>query len=384
MLRNQSFKRVRVLLLTLFVGLQFSFSQRWSPININTTEALYGIAAIEESLVAVGSQGSAFYSLEGNIWAVTNITTSLIAVAAGNGIAVAVNDEDRILFRSLDRGQTWENVTLFTSSSVYIRSLCFFKGRFLLLDWTFGFGSPDGVSTIRSSEDGKVWARPSELLPRNYGRLRPFGDNVYLCGSFQGGDDLNPTALGVLAVSSTGTNDWRAVAEFPEPLWDVAIGDGEMFALTMYSLYSSRDEGKSWRHVAAHNQKLRTASYGNGLFLFSGLGGLTVPATGASGVSGSSVQASGVLSPFFHDDRFYLFGTSGALLRSETVITLRMEPNAMLKLFAPTNLPIDVQCTANPTHSWILNRQVTLQQSPTTIAVDPDPPMFYQALLLPQ
>lgn len=252
------------------------FNSSWD-IDQSPTDENYLVAIIEDHRYCCfdeNTRSSGYSEDGGETWTkfstmpdpgVGNLKFGMIAVAAENKdniVWLPVFNE--MPYYTLDRGETWTQVTLPGNSGNCCLAANYFKRRALtadrVLDQTFYIYDFGDGSVFKSSDGGASWIRYAEVLPA-------FAYNVKLTSVpgqanhllFAKGAEQAINLIGPLSRSTDGGQSWTDFANTSEVL-NVAVGKAEEGAdyptIFIYGrvngelgYWMTTDEGVSWQQI---------------------------------------------------------------------------------------------------------------------------------------
>jgi photosystem II stability/assembly factor-like uncharacterized protein len=203
-------------------------------------EALFGVNASADGLIAVGGAGQISSSKDGVTWQRINVDLagrSLLAVSDVGGNAIAVGQQGVIVLRNAD---TWQEQESPTTERLF--SVAQDGAGFVIAAGGFG-------TVLRSVDSGKSWEKLlidwQALIGQSY---EPHVYNVtvddqgraYMAGEF-----------GMIARSDDQGKSWQALHSGDESLFGLAIGDrGLAYAVGQSgTILRSLDGGDSWSKI---------------------------------------------------------------------------------------------------------------------------------------
>lgn len=225
-------------------------------------------------------------------------STSVLAMASGNGITVAIGASTTAAI-SYDNGNTWQAMTLPSASGT---AICFGNGMFVLVGSSICYTSTDGVTWISRtiaaqswsgviwsgskfvavagaggsqtvgaySTDGITWAPSTLPSAQFWGNLASDGAGKVICTLTQGTSN-------VLALSTDHGVTWSAKSlpqTYDQTKYNCAFGQGLFVVVTRDPAISSANsvftsaDGITWaaRTLAAFSQA-RSIAFAGGMFV---------------------------------------------------------------------------------------------------------------------
>ena len=256
--------KLSVLLLFLFSSPSLLLSQ-WVQSSGPQGGMFKTVTTTSTGLAAYGSSGTFLY--ENETWKnVSNFVGDHIVAIGEVLIGTKVEGQQHILYRSTDKGITWDSLGLTSTLSVLSTT------PISVVDGTAYVVVND---TLLKSLDGINWEVQAPLPPfshaifgssdRLYAPVGFFGSELYT--SVDGGLTWEPTAANPPATGSGGLQ--------------YAGGEGAIYASATTSLYQSTDNGATWEDIteglpgfariqwiAANDQALFAGSFGKSIGRF--------------------------------------------------------------------------------------------------------------------
>ncbi len=379
----------------------------WAIRSSGTTNHLGAVAYGNGSFVTVGELGTILTSPDGMVWSSQNTGTNnfLVGLAYGNGTFVAVGEDtevssNAVILASVN-GTNWTSRT--ASTAGYLTSVTFANGMFVAV----GAGG-----SIVTSTDGETWtSRPS-------GTNSQLNEITYGNGGFLAVGSENTVASSPDGVSwtSRGTGVTSFLDPFGVPrnfvghLGGVAYGNGRFTAVGLksfnnqfFGLILTSPDGVTWTAQDYPGDTFipylrrpmpQSVTYGNGIFLVAGGGGLLLSST--NGTAWSRHDA-GIPFPvmehvMYAQSTFVAVGDGGVILQSGS-----FAPAQLAVRNVPTNGGFElsitgeiarsyrVQATTNLTvTNWVELFAFTNFQTATTNFVDSQagqfPQRFYRVI----
>lgn len=208
---------------------------------------IQGISSGSAGAVAVGTAGTILHSIDGITWTHATLEVdSILDVAYGNGVYVAVTSDTDNLFIFSNDGQRWFHGSSAESvgfENTLGRARIVWTGaRFLVVGSTGSTSFRSDWEEQFSSEDGTEWEYTHFSARRSLQDITVIGtDRVILTIS-----------LARPSVSDDGGQSWNDITTLPEPsggnIWRfAAASDGSAIAVTHGSDQSSDSDGfYSW------------------------------------------------------------------------------------------------------------------------------------------
>jgi photosystem II stability/assembly factor-like uncharacterized protein len=174
-------------------------------------------------------------------------TETLLGVAYGNGVFVAVGEAGTIL-RSTDYGLTWQNRSNEEVTVAGLRSVAFGNNLFMAIA---------GDDVVVSTDLGLTWNRATV----------PVG---WWTAVIWGGGSWFLVSESEIVSSESNGQSWTSVYKGHPALSDIVYHDGSLVAVGG-SIYSSKDLGETWKDAGIPGADwLAGVTFGNNLFVVVG------------------------------------------------------------------------------------------------------------------
>lgn len=203
-------------------------------------EALFGVNASADGLIAVGGAGQISTSSDGRSWQRVNVDLtgrSLLAVSDVGGNAIAVGQQGAIVRR--DAGE-WKEQESPTTERLF--SVAQDGNGFVIASGGFG-------AVLRSVDSGKTWEKLvidwQELIGQSY---EPHVYNVTVDSS---GRAYMAGEFGMIARTDDQGKTWQALHSGDASIFGLAFGErGLAYAVGQSgTILRSRDGGESWTKI---------------------------------------------------------------------------------------------------------------------------------------
>ncbi|MDD2237201.1 MAG: beta-propeller fold lactonase family protein, partial [Kiritimatiellae bacterium] len=234
----------------------------------------YGTAYGDGRFVAVGRDGAALYSLDGETWEAANAgSNTLFSVTYADGHFTAVGSHSAVV--TSPDGAVWTEESAGTPHA--LKSILYTGTRYVV-----GSGSE-----VLTSENGTDWTRHAIDPPTSWDCVAQ-GDGVILLAGWS-------YTNGTTVYSLNGGNTWTSQGMPGEELapWGLAYGNG-LFVMVGYdqiaseALIMTSPSGTNWtrRTVPSPDRRiLRAVTFGDGVFTAAGGSGDDVLYVSSDGVT---------------------------------------------------------------------------------------------------
>lgn len=213
-------------------------TSEWTLNNLPFKDCSHFWVSPENKLIISGYDYIAFSSNGGASWK-TNDTFAATAMGfSDNGIWYAINQTlNHGLFRSEDKGSTWENITPPMSGFFYFSDLLVTSDNTVLV----GYLDEMIPKTQRSVDGGLTWEEVADLSPIQYQVFAEGPGVLYAAGQ-------NPqTNKSNIFKSLDGGISWAFIKELGIWFADLAVNSsGHLFVNNADNILKSSTEGKSW------------------------------------------------------------------------------------------------------------------------------------------
>lgn len=167
----------------------------WLESDYNNSVTVFNFAIVTAennrfitALDDAGLDSAIVYSDDGGVTWATATTAIPIARLAyfGNGVVVAISQNSRVVWRSVDNGLTWASVQTLAGVA-QLRSIAYTSAGTGLI------GTGDGGDVFRSTDNGVTWVQSADLTPGIISCLCHIGNGVVLAGTSPNGKILRST-----------------------------------------------------------------------------------------------------------------------------------------------------------------------------------------------
>jgi PKD repeat protein len=273
----------------------------WARSSSPTEGDLYGVAAGDHRLVAVGDDNTIITSTDGLNWSADTVSAPgsyFNVVAYGNGLFATTGDGGAI-FTSAD-GTNWTQQTSPTTDGLW--------------GMTFGNGLWVAVGdegTIVTSPDGSHWTEQTN-------GIAAWLENV----TFDNGQFVAVGGFGEICASTDGTN-WthQTLPANGEQLSGITSGNGLFVAVGSDGEIFTSPDGANWtQQNSGGDASLYNVSYGNGHFIAVGDDGAILLSTDATNWMADTPGISDALyaAAYYQNGTFVIVGSAGTILFNQS------------------------------------------------------------------
>jgi hypothetical protein len=331
-------------------------------------QTVYSAACAGDLIVAVGSAGTIAYSSDGSAWtnAVSPISSTLNAVAYGNGVAVAVGASGATA-RSID-GTNWTAAS--TGTNRTLNAIAFGANTFVAV-------GQSGVAI--TSVDGSSWEIHETGIVRTWAAVT-YGNGMFAAA-----------ALGVVGVSADGANWELHPTGSGVSMRAIACGNGTWVAVGSGGTILASTNLIQWTApISPTTVLLYAVAFANGQFVAVGENGEVLSSfDGFNWAVRRTYTAESLRGIAFCGGSFYAVGGNGVALRSSyagpPVVSASLAGAALsLDVSAELGAPLRIDTRTNLANgSWMEWLSFT-NLHPTTRVVDNQvtnvPRKFYRAV----
>lgn len=212
----------------------------WSATTTNNTQALYDVDISGTSAIAVGTNGTVLYSIDGGAtWKkpTSSGTTAQLSkvrfASATNAVAISTTG---VIIRTVDKGVTWASVT--SGVTTPLNDVAFHDDK-------NGIITGDGGLILKTNDGGKTWSKDqSNTLYDLKGAIIVDGGTAYVVGSKLTVLNTSNSGLPVELMSFTGK---RLSTSEVLLTWNVA-NERDNFGYAV-----EKEGGDSWLQVGFRN-----------------------------------------------------------------------------------------------------------------------------------
>jgi hypothetical protein len=331
---------------------------QWAVVSpVPTAHNLQSVIYGNGQYVAVGDTGTILTSPDGLNWTsrTSGITTRLWSVTYGNHLYVTVGDSGggsgRILTSA--NGVSWTNRASGTSDCLF--SVIYGNGQYVAVVGIIAcYDYPDcwymsDAKSMRISSDGTTWSTDTTIglaggvqsgfgfITYSNGLYIVLRQWVYLWASLS-----NYTLWACDIVTSSDCKIWTTRWTTPysnykedELLTSVACGNGSRWVAVGIGNYDNHSatslNGITWDSGTGFKQGLNSISYGNGLFVAVGNGGVIYTSLdGLTDIFNVSGTTSTLNSVTYGNGAFVAVGNNGTILISSTTAVKPVQNVALL------------------------------------------------------
>lgn len=237
----------------------------WSNLGNFSNSSIKHLVSNGEILVYGTYAGKLARSVDGINWSEevapfgTLATTRVDAVAYGNGLFVAISDNDSAYSED---GINWTKGGYLSSADSYL--LAYGNGLFVAR----AYESTDGItiSSYFTSSDGKTWSRayPTGISGNGYLSSLCFGNGSFIAG----------TSTGAMLYSEDGISWANGVSPFADLVKSTYYENGLFIAGTSTGAMAYSEDGINWVEIESpFADSINSICFGNGYYIAVGNGG---------------------------------------------------------------------------------------------------------------
>jgi photosystem II stability/assembly factor-like uncharacterized protein len=221
----------KLVLISFFISLQFSFAQWQSCNNGLTEDTIRSIAVIGNNLYAATIDGIFVSTNNGDSWTAKNngLNDKKIFCIAKIGDTLFAGTENAGMQVSTDNGNSWIEIHYGLSYYANIHSIINI-GNNIIIGTNYGIWISTNSGYSWNSKNNSLYNIPVRSLTVS-------GNNLY-AGAFDG-----------VYLSTDSANTWEKVSPFNYYVNVMAINGNNIFAGTNFGIRLSTDNGKNWSEI---------------------------------------------------------------------------------------------------------------------------------------